>query len=403
VRILHTADWHLCNRLGRIDRSRDLESRVEAIANLCEEHAADVLLIAGDLFDDRAGLDQMEAAFRHILATFHSFLKRGGSILAVTGNHDRDAKINMIRTGMSLAAPFARDDRGRIAGGRMYLSNGRIVATLADPQGVEVQFVFVPYPFPSRYDLADVEILAKEQLHQALHARVSEWLADLPKKPDFNMALPTVMLAHLHVKGADINKGLYKMTAADDVLMDFADLHTQWAYIALGHIRQPQLVGGAAHIRYPGSLDRLDITEDHEHGAILLDIGPAGLLGEPTFLAIPATPFHRIAIANLDEELPALEAKFPDRETAIVQVEIAPHSSTISRDEATRRLRKIFPRLQDARWIPAEPTEAEPSGPRVHARASLEETVRTYLEQQTDPDMDELKKLAESFLKDGAA
>ena len=77
--------------------------------------------------------------------------QRGGTILAITGNHDKDAKINAVHAGMTLAMPFAMQG-GNLGGGRMYLLNGRGVATLAAPDGQRVQFVFVPYPFPSRYD-----------------------------------------------------------------------------------------------------------------------------------------------------------------------------------------------------------------------------------------------------------
>ena len=48
MRILHTADWHLCDRLGRIDRTDDLKARVERVAELCNERAVDLLLLAGD-------------------------------------------------------------------------------------------------------------------------------------------------------------------------------------------------------------------------------------------------------------------------------------------------------------------------------------------------------------------
>jgi hypothetical protein len=35
MRLIHTADWLLCDRLGRIDRTKDLETRVERVAALC--------------------------------------------------------------------------------------------------------------------------------------------------------------------------------------------------------------------------------------------------------------------------------------------------------------------------------------------------------------------------------
>src|SRR5690349_12686842 len=97
MRIIHTADWHLCDRLGRIDRTEDLKKRVERVADLCRETDAELLLVAGDLFSEQANVDQMTDALRHLHDVFAAFFARGGSIVAITGNHDRDGRINLIR------------------------------------------------------------------------------------------------------------------------------------------------------------------------------------------------------------------------------------------------------------------------------------------------------------------
>jgi DNA repair protein SbcD/Mre11 len=49
MRILHTADWHLNDRLGRLDRQEDIVARLEEIASYLEEHQVDVMVVAGDL------------------------------------------------------------------------------------------------------------------------------------------------------------------------------------------------------------------------------------------------------------------------------------------------------------------------------------------------------------------
>src|SRR5260370_338948 len=106
VKIIHTADWHLCDRLGpKIDRTADLQSRLERVATLCEEQGGDVLLIAGDLFSEQADGEQITDALKHVRETFKPFFARNGTVLAITGNHDRDRRINMVRAGMNLAAP----------------------------------------------------------------------------------------------------------------------------------------------------------------------------------------------------------------------------------------------------------------------------------------------------------
>ena len=88
----------------------DLKQRIETVAKLCEEKAADVLLIAGDLFSEYAELEHISDAFSHLHTTFKPFFQRGGTILAITGNHDRDHKINTVQSGMKVAVPFAPAD-----------------------------------------------------------------------------------------------------------------------------------------------------------------------------------------------------------------------------------------------------------------------------------------------------
>ena len=62
MKILHTADWHLGDRLGRQDRTEDLQRAVEHVAALCEEHEVEVLLVAGDLFSELSRPDSLRAS-----------------------------------------------------------------------------------------------------------------------------------------------------------------------------------------------------------------------------------------------------------------------------------------------------------------------------------------------------
>jgi len=274
------------------------------------------------------------------------------------------------------------------------------------PDGQAVQFVFVPYPFASRYDLSTANYMSKEELHSQLQAKVAEWLQTVHRKPEFDATLPTVLVGHLHVRGAEIHT-VYKMNAADDVQFNFADLNPQWAYVALGHIHKPQTLNGSASVRYSGSLDRLDMAEDHDHGAVLFEIGAAGLANEPQWLPIPATPFHEITLADVDAELPGLAEKYADRAMALVKVNVEPRPMAISRDELARKLRKIFPRLYGLNWLVPETERTSAAGPRVNVKAALGDTVREYLaglgELQADPDKEGILQVLDSFLKEGAA
>jgi DNA repair protein SbcD/Mre11 len=402
MRIVHTADWHLCDRLGRLDRTDHLKLRVEAVAKVCEEHAADVLVIAGDLFSEQASADDMTAALLHLRRTFLPFFARGGTVLAVTGNHDSNRKIDMVRAGMGLAVPDAGKG-GRMTPGRFYLFNGPAVARLTDPAGNPVQFVLLPYPFPSRYDVSADSYASKEEENRQVRAAVASWLQRKSTAADFDQTIPTVLVAHLHVRGSELTTA-YRMSDRDDVLFDVGELHPDWRYVALGHIHKPQCLGGGETVRYPGSLDRLDFGETHDtHGVVVFDVVGAEPVN-PVRVPVPPTPFHTITLTDPDAELPTVHEKYPDHNEAVVRFFVRPPNS-LSRDEVSRHLKRMFPHWHTLAWV--EPAASDAGPVKFSPRAGFADTVRAYLSEQLDREQDADKErvlqLVETFLTPGGA
>ena len=75
MKILHTADWHLGDRLGRIDRTDDLRVAVERIADYCRTESVDVLVVAGDLFSEQARPEGLRDTIRQWNEVFREFLE----------------------------------------------------------------------------------------------------------------------------------------------------------------------------------------------------------------------------------------------------------------------------------------------------------------------------------------
>lgn len=401
MKIIHTADWHLCDRLRRVDRSADLRARVEIIAGLCEEHDVDLLVIAGDVFSEQASVEQMTGALTHLRETFAPFFARGGTILAVTGNHDREVRIEMLRAGMALAAPPIG---GRVyQPGRAYLLNRPHFGTLEGRAGERVQFVLVPYPTSSRYAEPDDTFRSKDEENRALAARVTDWLRSVPEHKDFDPTLPTVLVGHLHVRGANPYQ-LFQITERDDVILEAGNVPTSWAYVALGHVHKPQALGGMAHVRYCGSLDRLDFGElGDDKGVVLLDIGPTGLRQGPTWLPIAATPMLNVEFTDPTSDLNGLADRYPNSQSALVRARVTQGASGPSRDEIVRELRRVFPRYTEISWQrPSSPNHLY--GPQPDAQADYRSTIREYLASQLegDPDRAALLELAEAFLREDA-
>src|SRR4030095_16353977 len=105
MRVLHTADWHLADRLGRIDRTHDLRRAVERVGDYCRQESVDVLLVAGDLFSELARPDGLRETIEHWQHVFRDFLAGGGTILTLTGNHDNENFCRTLTHAMNLAAP----------------------------------------------------------------------------------------------------------------------------------------------------------------------------------------------------------------------------------------------------------------------------------------------------------
>ena len=51
MRILHTADWHVGKKLGRVDRRGEFEQVFDEIVAIARDCKVDLVIVAGDLLD----------------------------------------------------------------------------------------------------------------------------------------------------------------------------------------------------------------------------------------------------------------------------------------------------------------------------------------------------------------
>src|SRR5688500_3465138 len=205
MKILHTADWHLGDRLGRIDRTDDLRTAVERVADYCRHEKADVLLVAGDLFSELARPDSLREAIRHWQDVFAEFLETGGTILTLTGNHDNENFCQTLRHAMTLAAPTVGKPGECVPPGRLYLAAEPTFLRLRDQtDSFDVQFVLMPYPTPTRYlkGEAGQKYASPEEKNKLLITAFEQTLRGLRADPKFRPDAPAVLAAHAHVRGA---------------------------------------------------------------------------------------------------------------------------------------------------------------------------------------------------------
>lgn len=384
MRILHTADWHLGDRLGRIDRTGDINRAVERVALYCHQEQIDVLLVAGDLFSELARPDVLRQAIYHVQTVFESFLRSGGTILTLTGNHDNEGFCQILRHAMDLAAPAPRNGTEPAVPGRLYLATEPTLLRLADPkENSAVQFLLMPYPTPTRYlrDEAAQRYQGAQEKHVQLQRAYAEALRQLRSNEAYTPALPAVLGAHVHVRGAVLHN-LFRLSDEDDVVFTDADLPTDFAYVALGHIHRPQWLGGLPHVRYSGSIERLDLGESHDNKCVVVvDVGPQGLRDEPVCLPLEATQVYAVEFRNPMEALPRLRTEYPDAANDLVHVTFTYKAGEDSLEAILREVEQIFPRWYYRDWTEAS-TLGESLVLSAAAAQTFEETVREYLRQE---------------------
>jgi exonuclease SbcD len=408
MRILHTADWHLADRLGRIDRTEDLRRAVERVADYCLTEKVEVLLVAGDLFSELANHEALRESIRHLQEVFAGFLRDGGTILTLTGNHDRENFCQTLHHAMSLAAPLGNHPGEVVPPGRLYLATEPTLLRLEDrTQGTPVQFLLMPYPTPTRYlaDEAAQRYGGLDEKNRHLMQAFTRRLHELRDGEGFNPDLPAVLAAHIAVRGSEL-PSLFRLSDQEDIVFSDADLPTGFAYVALGHIHRAQCLAGQPHVRYSGSIERMDLGEKQDDkGVVLFDLGPSGLEGEPWVLPVEATPVYEIEIHSPSEELPDLARMYSDAKNHLVRIVCTWTAGVDNREEVLRELEKIFPR-----WYDREIKETNTLGPTLHTgeasrTKSFEDTVRDYLEQELTNHPDALRlavlERVEALLKEG--
>lgn len=384
MKILHTADWHLGDRLGRIDRTDDLRRAVERVAVHCKEQDVDVLVVAGDLFSELAKPESLRESIRHWQAVFGEFLHNGGTILTLTGNHDNENFCQTLVHAMSLAAPAAGLLGELAPPGRLYLASEPTFLRLqARRDGFDVQFVLMPYPTPSRYlkGEAGLRYGSPEEKNALLTAAWAETLRGFRAHPRYDPKAPAVLGAHVHMHGSSVGPGLFRITAEEDVVVEGDELHRQFDYVALGHIHRPQSVV-AEHVRYCGSIERLDLGEQGDRkGVVLVEIGEHGRTEAPVTLEMPSTLIYEIDVRDPAADLPRLKIDYANAANDLVNLHIRHTAGVDQLEDVLRELDRLFPR-----WYARDWRESGALGPTITTAEPISrgfgDTVRDYLGQE---------------------
>ncbi len=302
MKLLHTSDWHLGRALYGRRRYDEFSAFLDWLGDTIETEKIEVLLVAGDIFDNSTpGNQAQELYYRFLCRMVNSGCRH---IVIIAGNHDSpsflDAPKKLLHT-LNVNVIGAKTE-----------SIADEVIILEDKNGMPAAIICA-VPYLRDKDLRTVEpgetVADKNsKLIAGLHRHYAEVCAAAEQqrrqlntgKPGFD--IPIIAMGHLFTSGGrtsddDGVRELYVGSLAHvgkDLFPEVID------YLALGHLHIPQCVAETEYFRYSGSPIPMGFGEARQQKEVVIIEFNNGIR---IIRKLPVPGFQRLAkiSGSLDE------------------------------------------------------------------------------------------------------
>ena len=304
IKILHLSDIHMGSGFshGRLNPKTGLNTRLEDFMgslSLCIDRAiaspVDLVLFGGDAFPDATPPPFVHEAFA---SQFRRLADAKIPTVLLVGNHDQHSQGN---GGVSLSIYRTLAVPGFIVGDR--LTTHRITTRNGDIQVITLPWLtratLLTRPETEGLSLSGVNELLINRLEPVLEGEIRQ----------LDTSVPTVLLAHLMADRASLGAERFLAVGKGFTVPLSLLNRPQFEYVALGHVHKHQNLNPSNDppIVYPGSIDRVDFSEEKEDkGYVLIEVAKGEVKWE--FCPLPVRPFRSIEVdvseaANPQKEL----------------------------------------------------------------------------------------------------
>ena len=384
IKILHLSDIHLGSGFshGRINPETGLNTRLEdfvATLSRCIDRAiaepVDLVLFGGDAFPDATPPPIVQEAFA---SQFRRLVDAQIPTVLLVGNHDQHSQG---QGGASLCIYRTLGVPGFVVGDRLET---HLIQTRQGP----IQVITLPWltrstlltrPETEGLSMADVNQLLIDRLRVALEGEVRQ----------LDPEIPTVMLAHLMADTAFY--GAERFLAVGKGFTVPLSLLTRscFDYVALGHVHRHQILCDQPPVVYPGSIERVDFSEEKEEkGFVLVEVERGQTQLE--FCPLPVRAFRTIKVDLSQAEDPQavlMQVLQPNKiQDAVVRLIYQLRSDQLDQIDSA----PVHAALSQAHSYTIHPELvsqlARPRLPQLGAGSSIDPiaALRTYLESRED-------------------
>ena len=248
MRILHTSDCHLGMSVGTGTLAGDQRFFLEQLYSIIEEEQADILLLAGDVYD--SSVSNAEAISVYNEATTRICADMGKKMVVIAGNHDGAERL--------AACSELLKGAGLYVSGRLPRE---ITPILAGNTAI------YPLPFFNREEVIalfpekSTEITSQEKAMKVVCDHIREEMD--PSR--FNIVVAHALIVSAELSESDRSARVGQASAVSK------DVFEGFDYVALGHIHKPQMID--EHICYSGSPVKYSFgnEEGQQKGVVLID------------------------------------------------------------------------------------------------------------------------------------
>ena len=306
MKILHTADWHIGQRLHERQRTDEHKAFLEWLLNTIQEHQIELLLVSGDIFD--TSLPSAESTNLYYRFLYRLFDETDAYTVITAGNHDSPRHLEAPRE-------FLKMGRIHVVG----LANEADECVFAlPPDNPRVAVAAVPYLSESdlRHLSYETEADRSERYREWFKAFYADCVAAMP------VELPKILMGHLFVQGGKISDSERNVQIGGATATHVGDFPENVSYVALGHLHRPQTIGGTDYpIRYSGSPIPMRFNETgYRKKVYLLELSDDGTLIQNKEIEIPI--FKELCTIEGDEVSVLSEAMTEDWNRKYIQVKL---------------------------------------------------------------------------------
>lgn len=272
MKILHTSDWHIGRTLYDRKRYDEFEKFFIWLLNTLESENIDVLLIAGDIFDNGTPSNKAQELYYKFLCNVNK--TKCQHIVIIGGNHDSASFLNAPQSilksiNVYVVGAISNDIEDEVLILDIVKTPNIDLEKITKniPSSEISKLIICAVPYLRDKDIRTVN--AGESLEDkaqnliqgikehysaiaelALKKRDELYRECMDKKPAY---IPIIGTGHLFAAGGIAGDGVRDLYVGSLAYVNIEAFPKCFDYVALGHLHIAQSLGGTEHIRYSGS------------------------------------------------------------------------------------------------------------------------------------------------------